>query len=913
MCDDFDPACLPEEFVSVSRPSKIIDRLIEKRRKLHEEAIACMRNRIKEINLEVDEVIKCKSVVFQQRSQEAEDDITECLKQLKGIEDLDLDTLRQKETAFPDSVSSIEQANRTQLSTIEAFYEFLVKTEKHRTEKIKALMKQTLQKLQDIGYRLPYNNEEYFGNEIIDLNKITLNNMQAFEDLKKELEIRAVHDMQMRSGEILAAKEMVKKCLRKQLRRSVSRFAGMIKSTTAIGNPDISQQISTIQSFQSMMQGSEGSDMSVPVTEKDVEDWLQQTRVTLAALDQGAKHLVSLYKNIIVILFNRFFSELDDFKKVIRRHSILNENEIEEFQSEIYTPTVDELDIRLKSDLQKLQMVWAKTIDKMKETVENTYNFLKGASSLWDKHFRRVREAQYLVLQDVENMTEVNNLSIGEYEAKLNILIDKLRQGPNEKKLNKLVNEVYGILDGIKNAYVVHCNTEIQVVQKYKSMVECEVEVLMAEISRLLIIYPPDEDRDPKKQRGRGSQTEVTKIDPDEALLPMQMLYCIFQVDAVKNWMFGLWEAINQYKTVGKSEIMAITESWLDGQISKIRHRLSVKLAFHTPRYLKVEFSIYQKRKRELDEHNGRLDRHKKAAEARIKALKEASAENVLKYAGICDSFKEVCQTFLENSQKQTFSSAIRMACATLNPTLEKYQLALSKQLNEHLRDVDDFWDELTVSGYLFLEAIKLFREGGNYSPEEITTLQKTLKKLETTVKRQLDGITNSAKSAIKPYAAQLEKRHAEVILTVSEVIKEFEHNEHTERLINRTHQRIKDEMYRIKMKQRQINIHLKKLVNEFEVNVGKYGYLDTLMEKLDGIFDGFYAFSNIIAHPQPIVLYSAHGETISEAKHSGDYLKCLYDQEPSEEDNFLSKLNRILYDSLSEIQRYSKRSIQVQ
>ncbi|VEN64709.1 unnamed protein product [Callosobruchus maculatus] len=88
MCDDFDPACLPENFVSVSRPSSIIQRLIEKRRKLHEEAIECMRKSIREINLEVEEMIKCESLTLQQKLQDLRDDVVKYFKPFEGIEDM---------------------------------------------------------------------------------------------------------------------------------------------------------------------------------------------------------------------------------------------------------------------------------------------------------------------------------------------------------------------------------------------------------------------------------------------------------------------------------------------------------------------------------------------------------------------------------------------------------------------------------------------------------------------------------------------------------------------------------------------------------------------------------------------------------------------------------------------------------
>lgn len=70
-------------------------------------------------------------------------------------------------------------------------------------------------------------------------------------------------------------------------------------------------------------------------------------------------------------------------------------------------------------------------------------------------------------------------------------------------------------------------------------MIEIDIEVLITELNRFLVVHPPDENRDPKKQHKRASQISEVDIDPNEAYIPSQMLYCIFHADAAKNWMFG--------------------------------------------------------------------------------------------------------------------------------------------------------------------------------------------------------------------------------------------------------------------------------------------------------------------------------------------------------------------------------------
>lgn len=68
---------------------------------------------------------------------------------------------------------------------------------------------------------------------------------------------------------------------------------------------------------------------------------------------------------------------------------------------------------------------------------------------------------------------------------------------------------------------------------------DLEIDVLMTEIKRFLVLHPPDEERDPKKQRKRASQESQVIVDPTEEMIPHQMLFCRYEVDAVANWMFG--------------------------------------------------------------------------------------------------------------------------------------------------------------------------------------------------------------------------------------------------------------------------------------------------------------------------------------------------------------------------------------
>lgn len=73
-------------------------------------------------------------------------------------------------------------------------------------------------------------------------------------------------------------------------------------------------------------------------------------------LDQSASRIVSYYKSMIIILFKRFFEELEDLKESISKTGIIDNASIEDFQGEIYTPGIEQLNITAKADFLKIQV-----------------------------------------------------------------------------------------------------------------------------------------------------------------------------------------------------------------------------------------------------------------------------------------------------------------------------------------------------------------------------------------------------------------------------------------------------------------------------------------------------------------------------------------------------------------------------
>lgn len=72
--------------------------------------------------------------------------------------------------------------------------------------------------------------------------------------------------------------------------------------------------------------------------------------------DRSAKYIVTIYKAAIVVIFHRFFKELEDIKTSMLDIDMLSREEIEPYECEIYTPTAEELDLKNEKEFHSIKV-----------------------------------------------------------------------------------------------------------------------------------------------------------------------------------------------------------------------------------------------------------------------------------------------------------------------------------------------------------------------------------------------------------------------------------------------------------------------------------------------------------------------------------------------------------------------------
>ncbi|CAG9828038.1 unnamed protein product [Diabrotica balteata] len=847
MSDDFDIKSLPYDFKSVSKPSETINRLLERKKYEHNKTMEWMRNKMAEINLVMDQKIK-----------DSAEEVKKTLAKIKEDVKVFLATVKSKTEVkeFPDnylftSLKVLKNFHANQHIAVDEFCKFMHDTEQIRMQQFKDVLKESKTKCDAIAHELPFVLDEMFELESLALNQATMKNYKDYAEIEQDLKLQIIYDFKQWTAEIMIIKDLLREHLRIMVKKSIP-FAG----------ETLSRDLSKTTSFLS------------PVELHRLDSL--KSEFVYAFFDQTARNIVSLYKSVIPILFHRFLDELDEIKHSMCIAGICHKKEIEDFKCDIYTPTVEQLNIEYTYQLEELQNFWGNSIDEMTDTINETYSFLIAAACLWDQHFIRVKELQGVVLKDIEETIRRNGHLTDTYEASLNIEIEKLREGSNEKALSNALDNIYSILDKMELSYKTQSVNEMEVVNKYKNMMDLGIEVLMAEIKRFLDIHPPDLEMDPKIQRRRASQ--MTLQESEDPILPIQILYCVFQVDAVKNWMFGLWEAIEQYFATGRQEIEKLTEEWVEIQKQKIKERYDTKIAFHRPRYLHIKYSIHEKRLRGL--------RFVENTRKQLRAYKSKYDESCNR---CCEEYEAECYKIANELGNMNSSSEIRGFVQTIKNRLLPMEQKLNDLSEGYQTMCTSFLNDLKTSNYKFMKSIRLFSESGNFSLQEVALTQTQLLRLEDTSNKQIETIILTTETSREKYLARIRLSEANMIANVDEYIREHEYTERVVKKIQKTQRELTGIARNLRERFKVTEKGLKDVYEEAKENLGKMEYLESFESKIEACLTEVF-------------------KSAIKGRQNKDYIGMLLNKHQNlTGEDFISKSVKLVHDSFLELEEFAK------
>ncbi|KAL1513176.1 hypothetical protein ABEB36_002621 [Hypothenemus hampei] len=718
--EELDLQYLPIDFVGKSKPSKKIDAIYEKKKITLKRALDSLNSRKEEICEKYNKIFKEESELLKRNLNDTKGLIKNELYESTLASNYD-NTKTIDINYFKQVYKRILELTSQKNDFVDNFYLDLVKNEKEKAKEFTEILKTTYEEIRNNTYKLPYECDEIIEFEIEKLNQTILCNNRNYAKLKFELK----SEIENYAKNTIQDLQYVKECWIKYVSNQNENALNELRNTYVPVFADTVQTLGTkIEEATFNLQ-----QIDSLIKNKEPEEWLKITRQTMANLDRKAKKITMDYKQASVIVYNRFFQELKTIAETLKDIPNFEHFPLEEI--EVYTPTLKEIRENYDVEFEKIQTAWNDLMIKLLETMDNNYRFLNALTILWENHFQRTEVLRMIILRDLENTIKLNNKVCKQYETEHNILIDTLRQESSQEKAKKTFESIKKMLKTMEEKYHKQYQSEVTLFKKYKGAFDLEMDILLAEITRFLEIYPPDKEKDPKIQRKRASQTSDIAASIDD-LIPNQMIYCKYQIDAISNWQFGIWEIISNYVLVAKTEIQSEIDKWIQNHIEYLNVRKEIRFRIHETRLEKIMAYIYEERLEELCKHENRLGEHKNAVEKYLQKIKEdCKCLKHEKIDMILMKFQSKISTIESNSFDAENSYAVAAFIPILNSKTKNALEEIDNAASQYLLKCDDLFEAIQNSHGIYLKTVKLFSEGGNFSTFEVKKLLKNLEKIE--------------------------------------------------------------------------------------------------------------------------------------------------------------------------------------
>ncbi|XP_063288858.1 coiled-coil domain-containing protein 180 isoform X1 [Pelobates fuscus] len=219
----------------------------------------------------------------------------------------------------------------------------------------------------------------------------------------------------------------------------------------------------------------------------------------------------------------------------------------------------------------------------------------------------------------------------------------------------------------------------------------------------------------------------MTEATTDESSLQMDAMIIPKDVftKAMDQIRFGFYEHLENWF----DESVAYSYSLVMAKKEELGSELKLRIHHHAPRSKRIEMDIHNVRAAELHIHAERVDRHCEGVKKSLNQLKDESfllIENMKREtlnfrSKICDM-----ESIFLNANK---SDKLVTLSNSLSSILDNHLSGVQTTMRQYRQHLEEMLGKLRDTNSDFINSLKLFSDGGNFSPEEVETYRKKLHK----------------------------------------------------------------------------------------------------------------------------------------------------------------------------------------
>uniref|UniRef100_A0A8C3I8H4 Coiled-coil domain containing 180 n=1 Tax=Chrysemys picta bellii TaxID=8478 RepID=A0A8C3I8H4_CHRPI len=406
--------------------SNIIERLSERRRGRHNEAVAVLQQGLACIGREMEPFILESGKLLLTKLSESDRAIELLFKKIESDTDLEAFSI----TSFGELWDAISQESLYRRQWIKEMDETLIKLEVARAEKIKDLLRKYTKILEDISYLSLSDVHRFIHTEAMMINQALLANQRAIAKLFVNL-------------------------MEADLKRELSQW---LKWQERLKDWKIIQKDYVVRSFREFMARKEVKEPTAVKRDLEnmIKDQISLSRKRMELLQVLCDLLPPTHSKAEI---NEWYESLVALNKYIDTHNVQHMMIIRIQYERVCQECLDNVQL-CKRDFEDL----AKHIE---QDCKDLYKYFQQAIVLWDEHQLKLSQ-QENELQVKLNECRRKHENLNQIrEANLDIILDKLRTQSSEGKLKNLLGKAFASLDVIRAGYEAFHQDIVKIVASY--------------------------------------------------------------------------------------------------------------------------------------------------------------------------------------------------------------------------------------------------------------------------------------------------------------------------------------------------------------------------------------------------------------------------------------------------------------
>ncbi|XP_077087784.1 coiled-coil domain-containing protein 180 [Siphateles boraxobius] len=478
---------LPDTVVPEKKNSNIIDRLMEKRQKDHNEAVSQLQTDLASLSVGFEPLFRQTGKDILVRLSEYNDNVERLMQKIENISDLMAHSYQDMHEIW----SKVCHESSLKQKWIKELDEMYAKYESERKNMIAELLRKYTSKLEKISYLMPCDVHRLIDNEAMMINQALLANRRALAKLC--LNLMEKH-LQIDIFQRLNWEEKLQDWKRIKLIDAVDRFKDFMNSPH-IQNPiNIQDTLRTVRSDQKTLGEKRIQtleilrDMTPPrISESSVAEWYSALSVINEQIDcihvATMEKLRKNYENnwqVCLAEVDLFETEVSTFR--------FTSDEIQNIVNVEILPLIGQCQTQMDIYLVKLDKAFESLAKTTAYESKCLFKFMCGMAQLWEIHCEGLLNREQQLQMSLESISQVHNQENQKKEAPLDMMLDKLRQESSEEALKDSLEKTLAYLEEVKNGYIQIYKEEVETVECYPSIVLQELQAYNLSVSQFFSV-----------------------------------------------------------------------------------------------------------------------------------------------------------------------------------------------------------------------------------------------------------------------------------------------------------------------------------------------------------------------------------------------------------------------------------------